>query len=50
MTPPKNGGIAAADLRQRAEEHVRTTDEDLSAMSLQDVHRVVQELRVHQIE
>ena len=40
----------ASTLRERAEELARMTGRDLSVMSVENVHRLVQELQVHQIE
>jgi len=40
----------SSQLRQRAEEMLRMTPQDLQAMSTKDVQRLVYELQVHQIE
>jgi PAS domain S-box-containing protein len=37
-------------LRQRAEEMVRVSPDDLSSMSVQDIQRLVYELQIHQVE
>lgn len=39
-----------SDLRKRAEERLRATGPDLSDLSTEDVHALVHELQVHQIE